>query len=219
MMTGNADLSETRGWHYLTAKDKLAEARFFLDKMRQTGPGTREFKFYTSACASAMYSSFQHLLYDYARKYWPSLTMEDRLDLRSLQVTTKATGHQDALVFCDWYDKATQRIKSNTDTAEIWQARHTGTHRDTPPLDFYTTVFQPIGVTDRLEYGVMSPSGIFQTSGSMPPSEHELTAVQGSRVGVFFAGYRTKEVLAVFESGLPLLESLVDEAYRQFGSP
>jgi hypothetical protein len=203
----------------LTAKDKLAEARFFLDKMRKSDRGTWEFKFYASACTSAMYSSFQHLLYDYARKYWPSLTMEDRLDLRSLQVTAKATGHQDALLFCDWYDKASQRIKSNPDTAEIWQVRHTGTHRDTPPLDFHTTIFQPIDVTDRLEYGVMSPSGSFQPSGSMPPSDNDLRAVEGSRVGVFFAGYRVREVLAVFESALPFIDSLIREAEKKFGSP
>lgn len=187
--------------------------------MRKSDRGTWEFKFYASACTSAMYSSFQHLLYDYARKYWPSLTMEDRLDLRSLQVTAKATGHQDALLFFDWYDKASQRIKSNPDTAEIWQVRHTGTHRATPPLDFYTPIFQPIDVTDRLEYGVMSPSGSFQPSGSMPPSERELGAVEGSRVGVFFAGYRVKEVLAVFESALPFIDSLTNEAEKKFGSP
>jgi len=207
------------GWHPLTAKDKLAEARFFLEKMRQNNPGTQEFKFYASACASAMYSSFQHLLYDYARKYWPSLTMEDRLDLRSLQITAKATRHLDASKFCDWYDKTSQRIRSNPDTAEIWQVRHTGTHRDTPPLDFYATVFQPIDVTDRLEYGVVLPSGSFHPSGSMPPSDQELKAVQGSRVGVFFAGYRTKEVVDVFETALPFLESLVEEAEKQFGFP
>jgi hypothetical protein len=53
----------------------------------------------------------------------------------------------------------------------------------------------------------------------MPPSERELGAVEGSRVGVFFAGYRVKEVLAVFESALPFIDSLTNEAEKKFGSP
>lgn len=139
--------------------------------------------------------------------------------MRSLELTAKATGHKNASGFCDWYDNASQRIRSNPDAAQIWEVRHTGTHRNTPSLAFYATIFEKLDVTDRLEYGVMSPTGRFQPTGSMPPSEDQLGAVAGSRVGVFFAGYQTKEVLDVFESALPFIESLIGQAEKEFGSP
>lgn len=78
---------------HLTAKGKLDEARFFLERIRSSDLGSDEFRFYASACASAMYGSVQHLLYDYAKKYWPSADTGDYLDASSFLLRKKRFEH------------------------------------------------------------------------------------------------------------------------------
>lgn len=59
-----------------------------------------------------------------------------------------------------------RRIRSNEDTNEVWKIRRIETRRGAPPLDFHVAFFEPFDVADRLEYGVMRPSGSFESIGS-----------------------------------------------------
>ena len=73
----------------MTAREKLAEIRFFLTKLRSVLTMNSEwsqppddFKYYVSACVWALYGADQHLLYDYAQTFWPTVSVEDYLDTR-----------------------------------------------------------------------------------------------------------------------------------------
>jgi hypothetical protein len=96
---------------FVTAASKLAEAQFLLEKMRSVTLVTDDFSFYLSACVSALYSCIQHLLFDYAKRYWPSLSAENHVDAWHFQLLAKTTAHQDALRFLDWYNKLDGQIK------------------------------------------------------------------------------------------------------------
>lgn len=122
----------------MTARTKLAEAKFFLGKLSETDHGSAAFRYNTSACASALYSSTQHLLYDYAKKFWPSLTQDDYIDAYHVALLARATGNKTASDFVDWYNKLEGRIKSNPDANAALQARRAETHRTSPALFFRT---------------------------------------------------------------------------------
>jgi len=202
----------------VTAKDKLEEAWFFLKRMRSTDLLSLEFKFYVSACASAMYGSIGHLLYDYAKKYWHTLDTSDFLDARYFLLLAKTTNQPKALQFVQWYNELPARIRSNPDASEVWRIRHIDTHRGSPGLNFVVEIFEPLDVTDRLQYGVMRPSGTFEPSGSSPPTIQQINAVPNSSVAVFLCGYESKQVSDVFGSAWDFLKSVVDEAEQRFGS-
>lgn len=212
------DATRIFGVALLTAKRKLDEARFFLEKLRSSDLGSDEFKFYSSACASAIYGSLEHLLFDYAKKFWPSLDAEEYLNSRLFSLLAKATAQADATRFIQWYNKLPGRIESNSDTREVWKIRHTETHRDTIALEFDATLYEPMGIEDRLEFGVMRPSGAFEPSGSRPPPKEVVDAVQHSSVAVFLRGYRSKQLADVFGSAWGFVKSVLDEADRDFGS-
>jgi len=202
----------------LTAKRKLDEARFFLEKLRSSDLGSDEFRFYASACASAMYGSLQHLLYDYAKKFWPSLDAEEYLNSWLFSLLAKATQQSDAMRFVQWYNKLTGRIESNADAKEVWKMRHTETHRETLALEFDLISYVTVGIEDQLEFGVMRPSGAFESSGSRPPSKEAVNAVQDSSEAVFLRGYRSKQLPDVFSSAWEFVKSVLDEVERDFGS-
>lgn len=176
-------------------------------------------RYYVSASASAMYSCLEHLLYDYAKKYWRSFDTRDYLDARYFLLLAKATHNEDALQFIQWYNGLDARIESDKDAAQIWKIRRVETHRGTPPLDFVIEILEPFDIADRLEYGLTLPSGEFQSTGSIPPSQQQLRGAPGSRVTVYFTEYRRKETPDVFESALLLLESILGEADKKFGFP
>lgn len=70
----------------MTARVKLAEANFFLQKLQFASPTAIDFSYYTSACASALYGSLQHLLYDYGMKFWPEIDEDDFLDSKRFEL-------------------------------------------------------------------------------------------------------------------------------------
>ncbi|MGA2627190.1 MAG: hypothetical protein ABSF63_09040 [Candidatus Bathyarchaeia archaeon] len=203
----------------MTARNKLAEARFFSDKMSRTEIGSTEFRFYASASVSAFYSSTQHLLYDYARKFWPSITAKEYVDAEHLTLLAKATGNEKATKFVGWYNKLWGRMKQNDEVKAVLEARTMEIHRGSPPLLFDVSLLDQVDITDQLEYGVMSPRGVFSSSGSRLPTPEQIHAVPGNRTAVFFPSYKTKQVLDTLSSAIDFVEKLVDEAESQFGSP
>lgn len=204
----------------MTARGKMAEAQFFLDNLRRTELGSAEFRYNASACTSALYSSIQHLLYDYAKKFWPSITGNEYIDAYHVALLAKTTGNEEATNFVEWYNKLEGRINSNPDSKAALEARKMEIHRVSPPLAFHAVTWeQAIDIADRLEYGIMSPQGIFTSSGAQRPTSTQLQAVQGSTTAVFFRSYATRQVPDTLNAAADFIKSLIDEAESRFGPP
>lgn len=216
--------SKTRELSGMTCRGKLAEAQFFLDKLRPQELGSSEFRFYASAFAFALHSSLQHLLYDYANKYWPQIGRDDYLDPRYFRLLAKATGNNQALRFVDWYNGLIGRINADNDTRLVWDIRQMEAHRGSSPLSFEKVMFEPaIDISDNFEFGIIRPSHEFISTGSDPPARNLVDAVQHSSSAVYFRydereRPNRKQVPDVFGSSLRFVENILNEAEAQFGA-
>jgi hypothetical protein len=210
----------------LTAKSKLAEAEFFLDKLRPlsvNSQGSPEFRYYASACTYALVSSLWHLLYDYANKYWKQLGRDEYLDQRSFRLLALATENKDASDFIKWYKGLMGRIKADDDTKLVWNVRAMEAHRGNPPLSFVRQI--PVGmiISVGLEYGVRRPTGEFISTGSDPPPPSLIHEVRESSGAVYFRAdqrepAKRKQVPEVLESSITKVKAVVEEAESKFGT-
>lgn len=208
----------------MTARDKLAEANFFLEKLQSVSMASMDFTYYTSACASALYGSLQHLLYDYAKRYWPNITDDDYLNPKLFRLLAKATKRTDALDCVKWYDTLADQISKNRDAKIVWNIRHVDTHRGTTSFAYQ---FEELDMVDmsggttfaipRLEYSELLPSGEIVPSGASPPTSLLLRelARQG-RLIVHFGGHARRPVQEILEGTFTFVRTLIDEAEAKF---
>lgn len=219
----------------MTAREKLDEAKFFLSKLRQFSEFDSEgeipqddFKYYASACVWALYGSYDHLLYDYARKFWPKLGTDDYLTRDNLKLVAKATENKEAKEFLKWYNKALGRIQENKDAMTIIKVRKVEAHRAQTQYyfinDFTVSLHDAVtasgAITMATYYEPWMPKPI--EIGSIPnvppvvPIPSSMTTVK--RIG-HFSDYPDKSVDKVIEDALILLDQIVSEAETKFGTP
>ena len=87
----------------MTAKNKLDEAQFFLDKMNKAPVERSEWRYYFSAFLSSVRSVPDHLLYDYANKCGLGISLKDRVYTNVLKDKAEAQSNKVAIKFIEWY--------------------------------------------------------------------------------------------------------------------
>ena len=101
----------------IDTNQKLKEANYFLSKVLSPEEDPMEnpevFQYNLSAFLSAWRSVFDIMLYDYALKFFPSLTRDDYIKLDSFRLAAKAQNHEEASSFIKWYDKKFRFLKNN----------------------------------------------------------------------------------------------------------
>lgn len=131
----------------MSARKKLEEAKFFLDKLQSVSPTSAEFRYYTSACVWALYGSNEHLLYDYAKKYWPDISTNDYLNSEMFESKAKATKNEKAIDFLAWYQEAQGRIGQNKDASVLLKVRHIEAHRASVDYDYLVSLHDAVNVS------------------------------------------------------------------------
>jgi len=203
----------------MTARRKLSEARFFLVKMQASQLGSEEFRYYASACVSALYSVTNHLLYDYAKKLWPQITANQYLDARLMSLLAKITSNKRANDFIEWYNKLLGRIKSNPDTKAALDVRDMEIHRGNPTLAYELSFLDTLDVSDRIEYGIMNSQGTITPSGTQIPTPKQVQLEgEGSKIVLFFTSYRAKDIADTLSSSCNFIDAIIKEAESLFGS-
>lgn len=206
----------------MTAHSKLQEANFFFQLLERPEENTAEtFKNYVSACVSGIYGIMQHLLYDYAQKYWAKFDTNDYVDPSSFTLLAKITQNHEASKFVEWYNKAIGRINNNPDAAAVLKTRKLETHRSDVPYSYIwelvldgstnisSTIVFPQPTTERTRE-IVVPYLSRETVTAMPPGK--LTSI----IPVF-DHYPEKPAVEVISNTITLLKSLVDEAETNFG--
>jgi len=111
----------------MRAEDKLEEAKYFLDILKEISPTISaeshweenrdvhaiepKFKHNFSACIQALRSVFDILLYDYAEKFKFIESREDYMDEKRFRIIAKACGFSESKRFIKWYRKKFKKLK------------------------------------------------------------------------------------------------------------
>jgi hypothetical protein len=201
----------------MTARDKLAEADFFLHKLRDASVldqnrlwdvgASNEYRYYVSACVWAVIGVREHLLYDYARMYWPNLGTGHHLDRGTLRLIAEATNHDEAKRFLAWYGKAQGRIEADADARTVLAVRKVEAHRGRTDISYFPYRSETPTLYD-----------LVNVSGTMAVSTY-VQAATVQRITAYFDGHPDKQVEDTIGDTLILMNTLVTEAENTFGIP
>jgi hypothetical protein len=190
----------------MSGRSKLGEAQFFLQQLSSLQANSidssMKFRYFASACSSALYGSLQHLLYDYAKKFWPGIDQLDYLDTRLFQLLAKATNRSDARDFIEWYNGLIDRIRKDRDSSIVWDVRKIETRRGVLPYSYQQAFFEAVNFSSGTVTGRIA-----------------LSVVQPNSVSVYFKDYPDRSVQDAIGNTVTFVESLLDEAESGFGKP
>ncbi len=106
-------------------RKKLAEAKFFLDKLQELSNNSDHFYYNISAFLSAWRSTLDIMLYDFAMMFPLGFTREDDLKMRDFKVAARAAQHTEAVRFIDWWENK----QSSLGSTPLWKKRNINVHR------------------------------------------------------------------------------------------
>jgi len=126
----------------MTARDKLWEAEFFLNKLhapfKNAKPGhlvlliknaEKGWNAYLSAFLSAMRSILDHLLEDYNIKHSLDIPLTEKLYPRTFKRRAKELKDEAALNFLKWWKMKMREINKDPTCSFLFNLRHISTHR------------------------------------------------------------------------------------------
>jgi len=199
----------------LEAKYKLAEARYFLDQLKDLKNKPDEFMHNLSAFLSAWRSVLDVLLYDYAEKYF-GWSREDKLNQRDFEVAAKASGIRDARNFIQWYKKQIQLLSGNPLAKKRVVIVHRGRPKVTKTYRLYlveTIAMQESIALELLKQKLPGAAIIAEPSFGDESKRPDFVA---RLTDVFFEDYKSKEIGKVCEEAYELVKEIVEEAEKTF---
>ena len=140
----------------IKAEDKLKEAKYFLDKLKEISRTISaeshweegrdvyaiepKFKYNFSACVTALMSVYDVLLYDYAEKYFKySPARQYFMNEILFSNIANACGSSESKEFIKWYRKKFKKLrKEHLHFVRIATVHRGGTWMDTKLKDTYT---------------------------------------------------------------------------------
>ncbi len=196
----------------MPAQERLNEAIFFLDKLKKTDGGSDEFKYYLSAFLSSAMSVPDWLFYDYAGRFF-DLTVDDRIDAKSLRLLAKVNKHKKASDFTQWWSSETGRIRSEPPGSILTKKRQVIVHRgsdlklDFAMIEFFDNANSPVGVSAAIYAATM-----YTPATPMPASTRPALSVTTA----YFQDYDSKSVIELCEDFVNRLGQYVKKASELF---
>lgn len=194
----------------MQAEDKLAEANYFLEKLRDSKEV--EFRFNLSAFIQAWRSVFDVLLYDYAEKYFKYSAERNiktnKHKFKDIADVLENRGDSEPKKFIEWYEKKEKILRESP----FWNLRIIFVHRGGAKGNLK----RPVQVIIPVEVYV-PPSAI--SAGTVPP---KFVYRRGKRMQVkteeelFIARMREIEIRRECKKVFLLMKEIVEEARKSF---
>lgn len=206
----------------MSAKQKLEEAEFFLDKLHglqslpQDLDKQTESKYYLAAFLSAAVSVLDYLLEDYNAKFSLNIPLTEKLYAETFQKAARKANNQPALSFIQWWKKEKKLLENGPIGRLLVGKRHINIHRvQTKPDLAKIVVRESIHISESVEAKLFRDGKLVETrkSAEQPSPSRKETEVA---FNWFFSEYPDEPVLTVCEKFLLGLTSLVLEAERRF---
>jgi len=186
----------------MQAEDKLEEARYFLDKLRNLEENLIEFKYNLSAFVSSWRSVLDVLLYDYAEKYFKIVREEQvKITPEVFSIGASAFNVPDAKKFIEWYYEKMRKLRDN----RLWKLRIFFVHKgSTLPKDYVKwELIVPLESSCSLS---MHIEGV-----------ERILVFKGDKMPTLFAGRLSQEeMLKLCMQGFDSMTKIVTEAKATF---
>ena len=209
---------------FMSAKEKLQEAEFFLEKLRRSSQSLpqdlqiqRKSHYYLSAFLSAAVSVIDCLLEDYNVKFSLHIPLTERLDPNIFQKKAKRTGNQAALQFLQWWGKEKKTLENDPIGKLLIGRRHLGIHRvqTKPNLAKIKIGDGNVPMSGSLGVKHFCEGKLVETRKSPEQPSPRPKAVE-TTFDWFFSDYPDEAVITVCDKFLDKLTSLVSEAEQKF---
>jgi len=112
----------------VTAEDKIKEAEYNLDKLKNASNLDQEFQFELSNFLGSCYSILEHLLEDHNQKFGFSL---DYVTSKTFRDKANKMRNADALKFINWYDNEKLKLRNEKSYGFLVARRRHSVHKST----------------------------------------------------------------------------------------
>jgi len=207
----------------MSAKQKLQEAKFFLEELRdflqslpQDSPTQMKSCNYLSAFQSAAVSVIDCLLEDYNVKFSLHIPLTERLDPNIFEREAKRASNEAALGFLKWWKERKGSLKDDPLGKLLIGKRHINIHRvQTKPDLLKIKIGGNLPSSGSLGIKHFCQDKLVETckSPEQPPTRPK---TRETTFGWFFSDYPDEPVITVCDKFLDRLTTLVSEAERRF---
>jgi len=201
----------------LTAKEKIAEAQYFLDRLPSLP--LDKLRFEVSAFLAATRSIFDHLLEEYRQKFL--LGDIKRLSPETFEKNAERTSNEQALKFIKWYQ--TQMDSIRKDHEFLFDIRnltiHSKTPRETITIEMRGPITVPAGTTTEIPFAFPPLGRPTKVEGTIRKTGSEMTEKVQAEIHTtaFFEEMPDKDLLTLCDEFLTRAKELVQQAESLWG--
>jgi hypothetical protein len=187
----------------MDTRNKLTEAKYFLDALIATQDKQEVFYFSLSAFLSSWKSVPDVMLYDFLDHFSLGLTREDKMYPHDFFIVAKSQDNKPALEFFKWWDKKRDELSKNP----LWNMRHVVLHRGYPK-EIKHTVYNSGSISSTsVAISISQVPG----SGAVSPSVYSVDLPETS------LEVKVPEVMDMCKDGFSKMVKIVEEAEKLFG--
>lgn len=179
----------------MDTRNKLLEAKYFLDVLIATQDKPEVFRFNLSAFLASWKSVLDVMLYDFLEFFSLGLTHEDKVLPEYFYIVAKSRNNKPALDFFRWWNKKRDSLSNNP----LWSMRHFHLHRGYPE-EITETVYSLDSLSSGIGFSLVPVSGI----ACLTDSPQTLLEA------------KLQEVLNLCKNGYATMEAIVKDAEKQF---
>jgi hypothetical protein len=214
-------------WSHMQVKEKLNEAHYFLDMLRnapQDNAHERQFIYILSAFLNSWASVLDVLLYDYLEKFSLGFSRSERITERDFEIAARALNHTQATLFIRWWNQQLGLLSNNP----LWTKQNLMVHRGYPPTMHVYMIYVAESMAISSTISVYGASTI--TAGSSGPSAIPPTTTPSSatpqpapqtaqtRAEIRFADRQDRSVIDYCQMAYDEMERIVSSALALFGT-
>jgi len=206
----------------MSAKGKLEEAKFFLEKLHslqslpQDLDTQKESRYYLSVFQSAAVSVTDYLLEDYNAKFSLNIPLTEKLYPKTFGKTAKETGNQAALQFLQWWEKEKKALENDPIGKLLIGKRHIDIHRVQTKPDLAKIRANDYGHASEIAIVCKFQEGKEVEVSRSPEQPSPKPKAGETTFDWFFGEYSDEPVLTVCDKFLDKLTNLVLEAEHKF---
>lgn len=206
----------------ITAKEKLEEAKFFIEKLRglqlfpQDLETQHEVHYYLSAFLSASVSVIDYLLEDYNVKFSILIPLTKKLTPNTFKKESKRTSNDAALQFLQYWVEKKKALKNDPIGKLLVGKRHINIHRVQTKPDI-----AKIKAMDKICF--LENAVVYQLKGGKSVETYrspEQFSIESKTIETkfdwFFSEYPDEPMMTVCDKFLEMIESFVSAVEKKF---
>lgn len=207
----------------MDTRNKLSEAKYFLEILFGVQDDTDKFYYNLSAFITAWRSTLDYMLYDFAEIFNLGFTRDDEMTEKEFRAVSNALNKTKALAFIRWWSQKQNILSGNP----LWSKRNLNIHRGRAPITksyvFHvsgsggtsgTISFTTSGTLSSSSIGVWTPL----TSSYIPtqPTSSYITTSGNAISEWTFSDFPDESAIDICRKAYDEMKKIVEEAETEF---